>query len=166
MCRCSSDAFCSPQQEDKPGKPVSMPPSTGQFLKTPGFSTFKQVDASRLSFVGSPAFNPTPYLDPLSKQIFTDPLSCRMGPADCLVRPPKLRIHCSQSETVKLFSLLDASGRLRVHLPHEANPSFGSGLFAVAKDLEKDRLILDSTFLKSLPSGGFGRWRRQKFCAG
>lgn len=87
--------FCSPQQEDKLGKPVSMPPSTGQFLKTPGFSTFKQADASRLSFVGSPAFDATPYLDPLSKQIFTDPLSCRMGLADCLVRPPKLRIHCS-----------------------------------------------------------------------
>eukprot|EP00435_Cladocopium_sp_Y103_P068139 s66_g31.t1 len=99
---------------------------------------------ARLVFVGRPQFDPSPYLDPISKVIYNDPLSCRLDPASCPVQPPKLRVHCSRQEKVKLFSLLDASDRLRIHLPHEFTPEFGSGLFAVPKDLERDRLILDS----------------------
>lgn len=119
LAETGANYFPRPQQSDKLGKPVNLSPSTGQKLQTPGFNTFKQVDASRLSFVGSPAFDPSPYLDPLSKLIYADPLSNRLDPSSCSIRPPKLRIHCSRREKVKLFSLLDASGRLRVHLPHE-----------------------------------------------
>ena len=58
--------------------------------------------------------------------------------------PPRLRVHAPNSQKLKLFELLDASGRLGVHRVHEVEAHFGSGLFAVVKDLSKDRLILDS----------------------
>eukprot|EP00435_Cladocopium_sp_Y103_P064341 s255_g26.t1 len=134
----------SPQQVDKPGKPVPKRPSTGKFMTSASFCTFKQVDASRLSFPGKPEFDPTPYLDPISREIFNDPLTCRMPIEQCDQRPPKLRVHCSRSEKIKLYTLLDASDRLRIHSPDEVCPRFGSGLFAVPKDLQRDRLILDS----------------------
>ena len=76
--------------------------------------------------------------------IFNDPLACREPPERCSERPPKMRVHCSRNQKIKLFSLLDASDRLRVHLPHDVCSRYGSGLFAVPKDLDRDRLILDS----------------------
>eukprot|EP00435_Cladocopium_sp_Y103_P073431 s469_g43.t1 len=131
-------------RSDQPGKPLAVKePAIGQ-LATEGMSTFKPVEASRLAFVGRPTFNPAPYLDPGSREIFEDPLKTRLPVAACPTKPPVLRVHCSRQEKVKLFELLDASNRLRVHLPHEVTPQFGSGLFAVSKDLERDRLILDS----------------------
>eukprot|EP00435_Cladocopium_sp_Y103_P056283 s1516_g19.t1 len=113
-------------------------------LSSNNMCTFKAVQADRLSFVGRPSFDPTPYLDPLSQQIFNDPLGQRLSPEKCKVKPPRLRVHCSRQEKVKLFELLDASDRLRIHLPSEVTPYFGSGLFSVTKDLARDRLILDS----------------------
>ena len=107
-------------------------------------STFKPVDPDRLQFVGTPSFDPTPYLDPLSQRIFNDPMSTRTAPEHCTVKPPKLRVHCSRSQKIRLFNLLDSSSRLSVHCADEVCPRYGSGLFAVGKNLELDRLILDS----------------------
>ena len=107
-------------------------------------STFKPVDAGRLSFPGKPSFDPTPYLDPISKQIYVDPLKVRTDPQNFVGRLPKLKVHCSRNEKAKLFSLLDASDRLRLHHPQQVAPDYGSGLFSVTKDLNRDRLILDS----------------------
>lgn len=118
--------------------------SQGPELSNSGMTTFKEVAADRLTFVGRPSFDPTPFLDPLSKKIFNDPMSCRLDPSECKVKQPRLRVHCSRQEKIKLFELLDASDRLRIHLPSEVTPSFGSGLFSVTKDLARDRLILDS----------------------
>lgn len=75
-------------------------------------STFKPVDPSRLSFIGTPSFDPGPYLDPISRRIFEDPLKERLDPGGFNGRPPKLRVHCSRSEKIRLFELLDASNRL------------------------------------------------------
>ena len=149
--------FPPSQSSFKPGADEHQP-SIGR-LKMDGFSTFKPVDPSRLSFVGLPKFNPVPYLDPTSQRIFLDPLATRTPVQDASTRPPKLRVHCSRSEKVKLFQLLDASQRLRLHLPEEVTPLFGSGLFSVPKDLTRDRLILDSrgaNILESPPE----RWIR------
>ena len=38
--------------------------SIGKIKGSEGFSTFKEVDPSRLTFVGFPDFDPSPYLDP------------------------------------------------------------------------------------------------------
>lgn len=107
-------------------------------------TTFKPVDPSRLSFVGKPVFDPSPFLDSKSRAVFNNPLSERVPPELYNGVVPRVRVHCSAGEKVKLFELLDASDRLGVHLASEVTPSFGSGLFSVEKDLQRDRLILDS----------------------
>lgn len=122
-------------------------------------STFKPVDASRLSFIGTPSFDPGPYLDRLSRRIFEDPLKERLDPAECRGRPPRLRVHCSRTEKIRLFDLLDASNRLALFEAHEVTPDFGSGLFSVVKDMGRDRLILDSRGANLLETPP-GRWIR------
>ena len=125
-----------------------------------GMTTFKPVDASRLVFAGLPRFDPGPYLDERGRAIYEDPLSCRLPPEEYKGPKPKHCVHCSRSEKIKLFSLLDSTGRLRLHWSHEVTPQFGSGLLAVTKDLEKDRMILDSrgaNLLERLPK----RWIRR-----
>lgn len=118
--------------------------SLGHWTSGDVFSTFKEVDPSRLSFVGTPSFNPSPYLDELSRRIFENPLATRDDPSSYRGKKPKLKVHCSLNEKVKLFELLDSSGRLGLHRPSEVQADFGSGLFSVVKDMKKDRLILDS----------------------
>ena len=115
-------------------------------LKADGgnLSTFKPIESSRLKFVGRPTFNPSPYLDPLSRRIYENPLKERDPITSQTPKPPHLRVHCSKQEKVKLFELLDASDRLLLAPPKLVTPAYGSGLFAVGKSLEKDRMILDS----------------------
>ena len=128
-----------------------------------GFTTFKQVEADRLTFVGTPSFDPTPYLDSRGKAVFNDPESCRSEPSSFQGRIPKLKVHCSQDEKLKLYELLDSSGRLGVHRRREVAERFGSGLFAVTKDLERDRLILDSRGANLLEAPA-QRWIRSLAC--
>ena len=107
-------------------------------------STFKPVEPERLSFVGRPAFDPSPYLDSKTRAVFNQPLTERIRPEMYTGMVPRVRVHCNLEKKIKLFELLDASGRLGVHLASEVTPTFGSGLFSVVKDLSRDRLILDS----------------------
>ncbi len=109
-----------------------------------GMTTFKPIDPSRLSFISRPAFDPSPYLDPKGKEVYNDPLKTRMPPEEFAGVRPHLRVHATASNKVKLFELLDSSGRLGVHMKSEITEDFGSGMFAITKDLVKDRLILDS----------------------
>eukprot|EP00438_Fugacium_kawagutii_P006451 Skav204515 [mRNA] locus=scaffold3201:99100:106360:+ [translate_table: standard] len=113
-------------------------------------TTFKPVDPSRLQFVGTPSFDPSPYLDPKTRAVFNDPLDCRLSPAEFQGKVPHVRVHCARGQKKKLFELLDASGRLGVHAGSEVTPNFGSGLFCVTKDLNRDRLILDSRAANTL----------------
>ena len=141
-------------QDDAPGVAAR---ACVQLGMSEGFSmsTFKPV----VSFIGTPSFNPGPYLDDLSRRIFEDPIKERLDPRDYHGRPPKLRIHCSRSQKIRLFELPDASSRLALFEAHEVSPSFGSGLFAVVKDMERDRLILDSRGANCLEVPP-GRWIR------
>lgn len=128
-----------------------------------GFTTFKKVEADRLTFVGTPSFDPTPYLDERSQAIFNDPIQCRNDPASYRGPVPKLKVHCHPDEKLKLYELLDASNRLGVHRRGEVSLKFGSGLFAVTKDLSRDRLILDSRGANLLEKPA-QRWIRSLAC--
>ena len=75
---------------------------------------------------------------------FNQPLTERVQPELYTGQVPRVRVPCNTEQKVKLFELLDASNRLGVHLASEVTPQFGSGLFSVVKDLQRDRLILDS----------------------
>lgn len=108
------------------------------------FSTFKQVEPSRLTFVGEPLFDPVPYLDERSAAVFLHPLANSMSPEEFVGSIPRVRVHCSKAKKIALFELLDKSGRLALHEPASVRPKFAAGVFSVVKDLERDRLILDS----------------------
>ena len=108
------------------------------------FSTFKQVEPSRLTFVGEPLFDPVPYLDKKSAEIFLHPLASSASPEEFVGSVPRVRVHCSKAKKIALFELLDKSGRLALHEPRNVRPRFAAGVFSVIKDLERDRLILDS----------------------
>ena len=136
--------FGAKRQDEHPGRDILFKlPKIGNLDLDP-FSTFKPVDPSRLTFVGRPSFDPSPYLDELGRKVFEEPMEHRMDPSLYIGKVPLLRVHCSKSKKLDMLALLDASGRLGIHLPAEVTPKFSSGLFAVVKDLERDRLILDS----------------------
>ena len=113
-------------------------------LKGAKVSSFKPVEAGRLKFRGLPNFDPRPYLDPLSLYIYEHPMASSMDPGEFEGVVPKVRVHCSRTEKIKLFDLLDQSKRIRLFEPSQVREGFGSGVFAVLKSLELDRLILDS----------------------
>ena len=136
--------FPAKKQDDCPGAKSGSSCVQIGTSESSSMSTFKPVDPSRLSFIGTPSFDPGPYLDPLSRRIFEDPLAERLDPARFQGRAPKLRVHCSRSQKIRLFELLDASNRLALYESHQVTPSFGSGMFAVVKDMCRDRMILDS----------------------
>ena len=76
------------------------------------FSTFKQVDPSRLSFTGVPGFDPSHFLDEGGRRIYEEPIKHRRDPKSYTGKLPKLKVHCSFEEKVRLFELLDSTGRL------------------------------------------------------
>ena len=57
---------------------------------------------------------------------------------------PRTQVRCSRSEALKLLHVLDASGRLALRPVSATRPRLYNGLFAIAKDLERDRMILDA----------------------
>lgn len=122
-------------------------------------STFKQVDPERISFIGRPRFKAEKFLDPVGKEIFLHPLQCRADPDKFTGNIPRVKVHCSLSQKVRLFELPDASDRLHLWLPREVDLRFGAGMFCVVKSLTKDRLILDSR-PGNLLEQPLGRWIR------
>ncbi len=115
----------------------------GQIDHSP-YSTFKEVESTRLKFIGRPSFNPVPFLDERSAFVYQFPLQASIPPSEFSGSIPFVQVHCSKAEKIKLFTLLDNSGRLALHLPEQVRPRYASGVFSVLKDSLKDRLILDS----------------------
>lgn len=108
------------------------------------FSTFKPVEPSRLSFIGTPDFDPAPFLDRESKKIFEHPLQCALDEDAFDGTIPFVQVHCSKDDKVALFSLLDSSHRLALHRERDIRVRFAGGVFSVVKDGLRDRLILDA----------------------
>ena len=141
MLRRSSQAF----------SPHRMGPASGADegvelgrLRGTKVGTFKEVEAARLKFRGHLEFDPGPYLDAVSRSIYQSPFEHAMKPEDFEGTVPKVRVHCSREERIRLYKLLDESSRIRLFTRDQVRCKFGSGVFAVLKSLEADRLILDS----------------------
>ena len=100
------------------------------------------IHADRLHFVGSPCFNPVPYFDKVTAHAYEFPLDCERD--DVLEPPPKVSIHGSAVQRNLLFQKMAACGRLIPLAKHEVRDNLPCGLFAVPKDLDRDRLILDA----------------------
>ena len=126
-------------------------------VRTETFVAAKPIKSSRIVFSGSPEFDPLPYMDEETCYAFDRPLDRAEGhnPAGT---PPAVSVHASRTERNLLFRKMAQTGRLKpiVDLA-SVRPSCFSGLFAVGKDLERDRLILDAR-PPNLAEPGLSKW--------
>ena len=104
----------------------------------------KDIESHRLKFVGSPAFDPSPFLEPLTRKIYEQPIACSLSPEECPQDPPHVQVRGKRSEILQLLHSLDKSGRLALFPPSELQMQHRAGLFSLMKNLTTDRLILDS----------------------
>ena len=104
----------------------------------------KDVDASRLRFHEEPSFDPIPFLDYQNREYFSRPLdhAVTLDPADESI--PKVKVRCSKQAKMDLFKALDASNRLVLLPARLVRRGFECGCFAIPKDTERDRMILDA----------------------
>ena len=112
-------------------------------------STAKPVVADRIKWKLAPAFDPGPFLsDPIVRRAYVDPDVLRRPPDDW----PKLaraKVHASREEVLRLASKWDALRACRLVPCSRVNPHEAVGIFAVPKDAEYDRLILNPTVINS-----------------
>ena len=106
-------------------------------------ATAKPLVADRLNFPGEPKFDPCRYLDERTVERYCKPLHCSMPHAEFEDEVPKVKVFADERNKVELYKKLADSGRLLpVPSSYKRGP-FGSGLFAVTKDMTRDRMILD-----------------------
>ena len=96
----------------------------------------------RFFFKGEPTFDPTPLYDEAILQAYIDPASRLHGREVTSV--PHARVRGSREELTALYRKLDDSRRLALVPLDEADLSKLSGLFGVAKDADRDRLVVDA----------------------
>lgn len=114
----------------------------------------RSIDASRISFGEPPAFDPVPFLDAKTATMYDEPqqFTNKIG-----VEPPMVSVRATRQQRVALYKKMAASGRLTFFAADEVDPKFTSGLFAVPKDLLRDRLIMDSRPPNSAEEG-LNKW--------
>ena len=115
-------------------------------------STAKPIIADRLSFPEKPSFDPVPYFDRATTEVFLRPLDFALPHETFEGEVPRVKINASQSEKISLFKKLALCGRLQPVSSDRVRSRFVSGLFAVGKNAMVDRLILDARPPNSLES--------------
>ena len=107
-----------------------------------------KVTASRIKWKHPPEFDPLPYLDdPLLRAAYIDPEVLRLPSSQWAHARPAL-VHAERNELLALARAWDAHGALCIFGADELNALDQNeevGLFAVSKDLEWDRLIINPT---------------------
>ena len=112
-------------------------------------SPAKPVVADRIKWKLRPSFNPEPYLvDPVVREAFVNPEIMRR-PANSWPVKRKAKVHCSKDELLKLAKKWDAHQACRLVATDAVREEEAVGLFAVGKDLEYDRLIINPTVINS-----------------
>jgi len=112
-------------------------------------SPAKQVFSDRIKWKLGPAFDPKPYLsDPIVHAAFQDPEVLRKPAGDWPQRP-RARVHCSREELLRLAEKWDKLGACMLIPTNEIRADEAVGLFAVPKDQDHDRLIINPTVINS-----------------
>ena len=106
--------------------------------------TAKPITASRLNFPQPPAFDPLPYFDPGTAEVFLRPIDHAMDPKDFIGVVPVVKVNAAPLEKLELYRKLAVCGRLQAVSSKFKRGKFVSGLFAVGKNALVDRLILDA----------------------
>ncbi|CAE7384983.1 unnamed protein product [Symbiodinium sp. KB8] len=111
------------------------------------------ITADRVKLPASPAFCAAPFMDFDTAEFFNRPLEFARNPDPASERPPFVKILANKQEKLLLLRALARSGRL---VPLDRVPperaAWGAGLFAVAKDSLRDRLVLDARPANQLES--------------
>eukprot|EP00438_Fugacium_kawagutii_P009652 Skav215001 [mRNA] locus=scaffold508:1001281:1007076:- [translate_table: standard] len=112
-------------------------------------TTNKPVVASRIKWRYPPSFDPRPYLlDPVVAAVFDNPDTLRT-PSYTWPTRSKARVHCSRPNLLELMKIWDAHGSLALFPCDDVDEHETVGLFAVPKDEDWDRLIINPTVLNS-----------------
>ena len=141
----------SSQQASGPtGRDLGAPCPRDPTLKVPSNAcSAKPVVASRIKWKLKPSFDPRPYLnDPVVRQAFEDPDFLRKPPTDWH-RLPKAKVHASRAEVLALAEKWDQLGACRLVQCSSVPDIEAVGMFAVPKDEQYDRLILNPTVVNS-----------------
>ncbi len=148
MCRGSTFRGLVPQSSSEshllPGPELERGCVIGSYAGDDVFGA-KEIETGRLSFPqGRPMFDPRPFLDEEHRVCYEDPTSL----ADEMLMegktPPRVQVRASPFETKKLVEFLDNHGRLSLVAGEKVNLDRCCGAFAIIKDAEKDRLIVDA----------------------
>ena len=103
----------------------------------------KPIRAERLKFPPPPSFSPRGYLDREVQARFDRPWDFE-APLEPPPPVPRVKILADKAQKIALYKALASCGRLRpVRVPPARIP-FAGGMFAVPKDLSRDRLVLDA----------------------
>lgn len=109
----------------------------------------KPVFADRIKWKLAPSFDPSPYLsDPVVRQAFIDPDVLRRPSGDW-PKLPRAKVHATKDEVLRLAAKWDARHACQLVPCAKVNPQEAVGIFAVPKDSEFDRLILNPTVVNS-----------------
>ena len=99
--------------------------------------------ASRIKWERSPSFDPVPFFeDQIVRDAFCDPSKVRSHPSSW-VHKRRAKVHCSKTELLALATSWDSKGACKFFRFDEVDLDECVGLFAVPKDDQYDRLILN-----------------------
>eukprot|EP00438_Fugacium_kawagutii_P008019 Skav209170 [mRNA] locus=scaffold1137:401715:406094:- [translate_table: standard] len=124
----------------------------------------KEVVSSRIKWDNPPSFSASPFLsNELVRAAFEDP-ECLRLPKSLWPKSRVAKLHCTKRELLNLASRWDELGALTLMPASEKNMDEAVGIFAVPKDQDHDRLIINpqkinsrmlsiSDFTKSLAPG-------------
>ena len=151
-CDSGNGSTVRAQQQTPESCSVSVPASGSVQLGDPvhlNISPAKPVVADRIKWKLGPSFDPTPFLsDPVVKKAYKDPNVLRKPEHEWPVRR-RAKVHCSREELIRLATKWDALGACRLVPTSHIDPAEAVGLFAVNKDQDFDRLIINPTVINS-----------------
>lgn len=129
----------------KPGHQLLDPGVVVGKLKVGVPALAKEVDASRLSVPEKPPeFDPADLFGELHTTVYKDTVSQAIAPHEADMMPPRVRVHASRDQALRFLQFLDERRRLELVPAEKVRETHLCGAFALTKDLEKDRLILDA----------------------
>ncbi|CAE7224208.1 Ap1g1 [Symbiodinium sp. CCMP2456] len=125
--------------------------AAGQFLSARSCGTLNLEPASlaqsivpeRLRFFEEPSFDPRPFMSSQTRAVYRRPLDfARPIPEDEAV--PKTQVRCTRDAALRLLKVLDGCKRLSLRPIGAVRDRVLNGLFAIPKDLQRDRMVLDA----------------------
>lgn len=134
-------------ERQKPLRPGRLDGDHGEVVSTMSSAMIaqaKELTAARIAMPSSmPEFDPYTLLEEPHKTVYEDPVS-RARPPDTAGQAPRVRVHASRDEALAFVEKLDQHHRLRLAKKEEIRPTHLCGAFALTKDKDLDRLILDA----------------------